>query len=50
MRQETNMIQNKDQNIRSYKINKISFCSYDDKKYIVKDGYSTLSHFHKSTC
>ena len=41
-----NRIQSKNQNIGSYKINKIS--SYDNKKYILKDGYSELSHFRKS--
>ena len=44
-----NRIQSKDHNIGSYKINNF-FSSYDDKKYILKGGYSRLLHFHKSTC
>ena len=34
MKHEMNRIQSKDHNIGSHKINKISLCSYDDKKYI----------------
>ena len=44
-----NRIQSKNHNIESYRINKVSLSSYDDKKYILTDGYSRLSHFHKST-
>ena len=43
---EMNRIQSKDNNIGSYRINKISLSSYDDKRYIPKDEYSRLSHFH----
>ena len=50
MRHEMNRIQSKDHNIGSCRNNKISLSSYDDKKYILKDGYSRLSHIHKSTC
>ena len=32
-----------------YRTNKISLSSYDDKRYILKDEYKILSHFHKST-
>ena len=49
MRQEMNKIQSKDQNIGSYKINKVSLSPYNDKRYILKDGYSSLSHLDKST-
>ena len=42
-----NRIQSKNHNIGSHRINKISL-SY--KQYILKDEYSRLSHFHKSTC
>ena len=49
MRQEMNRIQSKDHNVGSYRINKISLSSYDDKKHILKDGYSRSRQFHKST-
>ena len=39
----------KDHNIGSYKTNQISLSSCNDKKYILEDGDSRLSHFHKST-
>ena len=35
-------------NIGAYRINKTSLCSYDDKKYILKNEHSRLSDFHKS--
>ena len=37
MRHEMNRIQSKDDNIESYRINKISLYSYGDKKHILKD-------------
>ena len=49
MRHEMNRIPSKDHDIGSYRINKISLPSYNDKKYIVEDGYNRLSYFHKST-
>ena len=39
-----NRIQSKDGNIGSYRINKAFLCSYDDKKYILKNGYSRITH------
>ena len=48
-RHEMNRIQSKDYNIRSYKISKVFLSCYDDKKHTPEDGYSKLSHFHKST-
>ena len=47
MRYEMNRIQSKDHNIGTYRINKISLPCYSDKKHILKDGYSRLSHFLK---
>ena len=44
-----NKIQSKDQNVRSHKINKVSLSLYNDKRYILRDGYSSLSHLDKST-
>ena len=49
MRHEINIIQRKDHNIATYRINNISFPSYNDKKHILEDGNSRLSHFCKST-
>ena len=43
MRHEMNRSQSKDHNVESYRINKISLSSYDDKKGIPKDGYNRLS-------
>ena len=42
-------IQSKYHNTGSYGINKIPLSSYSEKNYILKHGYSRLSHFHKST-
>ena len=49
MRHEMNRIESKSHNKGYYRINKISFSSYNDKIYLLGDGYSRLSHFHKST-
>ena len=48
MKHEINRFQSKNHNIGSYRTNKISLSSFDDKKYILKDGFSRLSHFYKS--
>ena len=48
MRHEKNRIQSKDHIVAWYNINENSLSSYDNKKYVLKDGYSRLSHFHKS--
>ena len=48
MRHEMNRIQSKNHTIKSYRINKFPLSSCNDKKYILKDGYSRLSSFHKS--
>ena len=44
-----NRIQSKNRNIDPYRINKVSLSCYNDKKYVLEDGYCRLSHFHKST-
>ena len=49
MRHEMNSIQSKDHNLVLYRINKVSLSSYKEKKCILNDGYSGLSHFDKST-
>ena len=48
MKHEINRIQSRNHNIGSYRTNKISLSSFDDKKYILKDGFSRLSHFYES--
>ena len=48
MRHQLNRIQSKAHNIGLYQINNF-LSSYNDKKYILKEGYSRLSNFHKST-
>ena len=50
MRCEMNRIQSKNHNIGSCRVNKIYLSSYNDKKHILEDCYSILSHFHKSAC
>lgn len=40
MRYGMNGIQSKDHNIGLYKVNKISLSSYNDKWYILEDGFS----------
>ena len=44
-----NRKQSKDLIIGLYRINQICFSSHDYKKYMLKNEYSRLSHFHKST-
>ena len=45
MKVEMNRIQSKDHNMRWHRIHKIALFSYNDKKYILKGGYGSLSHF-----
>ena len=49
IKHEMNRFQSKVYIKGSYRINKISLSFYDNLKYIIKDGYNRLSHFHKST-
>ena len=49
MRYEMNKIQSKDHDIATYRISKIYLPCCDNKKHILEDGYSRLSHFYKST-
>lgn len=44
-----NRIESKDHKARLFRINKICFSFYNDKKFILKDEYSRLSHVHKFT-
>ena len=45
MRHEINRIQSETHNRESYRINNISLSFYNGKKYILKHGCSSLSHF-----
>ena len=49
MTYEMSRIQSKNDNIDLHRINKISLPSHDDKKCILKDGCSKLSHFYTFT-
>ena len=49
MRHEMNEIQSKYHNMESYRINESFLACYDNKTYTFEDGYSSLSHIHKST-
>ena len=49
MRHEMKRIQSIDDIIGSYKINRIYFSFYNNKKSIYKNGYSRLPHFHTSS-
>ena len=50
VKHEMNRIQSKDYNIETNRISEVSLSCYDDKQYILKDGYHRLSNFYKSTC
>ena len=49
-RHEMNRIQSEDHIIGTYLISNVSLSCYDDKKYILENGYCKLLRFHKSTC
>ena len=40
-------IQGKKHKLGTYKINKILFSVFDDKRFILNDGIHTLAYFHK---
>ena len=42
MRHEMNRIQRKNHNVGLHRIKEIYLSSYNDKKYIFKDGYNRL--------
>ena len=47
VRHNMKRIQSKLHKIRTYDVSKISLSCYDDKRYILDDGISTLAYFHK---
>ena len=40
-------IQSKNHKIVTYKVNKISWSCFDDKRFVLYDGIHTLVYFHK---
>ena len=40
-------IQAKKNKIRTYEIEKISLSCFDDKRYVLDDGFHTLTYFNK---
>ena len=49
IRHKMNRIQTKKHKLGTYKINKISFSCFGDKRYVLDDGIYTLSYFHKNS-
>ena len=49
IRDKMKKIQAKKHKIVTYKINKISFSCFDDKRYVLDDGIYTLAYFHKDS-
>ena len=46
MRHVFNVILSKGHQVGSYRVNKISLSCFDDKRYILDDGITTLAHGH----
>ena len=42
-------IQSKKHKLGTYEIDKISSSCFDDKRYVLHDGISTLAYFHKDS-
>ena len=47
IRHKMKRIQSKKHRISTYDVNKICLLCFDDKKYILNDGITTLAYFHK---
>ena len=47
IRHKMKRIQSKKHKNGTYDVNKISLSCFDDKKYILNDGITTLAYFHK---
>ena len=47
LRHKMTRIQGKKHKLGTYKINKILFSDFDDKRFILNDGIHTLAYFHK---
>ena len=42
-------IQSKNHKLGTYKISKISLSCFDDKSFVLDDGFRTLAYFHKDS-
>ena len=49
IRRKMERIQSKKHKLGTYEINKISLSCFDDKRYVLDDGSSTLAYFHKNS-
>ena len=49
VRHDMKRIQSKLHEIGTYDVNKISLSCFDDKRYVLNDGISTLAYFHKDS-
>ena len=47
IRRKMKIIQSKKHKISTYDVNKISLSCFDDKRYILNDGITTLAYFDK---
>ena len=47
VRHKMKRIQSELHSVGTYEINKISLSRFDDKRYVLDDGISTLAYFHK---
>ena len=47
-RHKIKKIQNKLHKVRTYDVYKISISFFEDKRYILDDGISSLAYFHKN--
>ena len=47
IRRKMKRIQSKKHKISTYDVNKISLSCFDDKRYILNDGITTLAYFDK---
>ena len=48
VRHKSRRFQNKKHKVGTYEVNKISFSSFDDKRFVSDDGIDTLAYFHKN--
>ena len=46
-RHDMKRIQSKSHELGNYDVHKISLSCFDDKRYVLNDGVSTLAYFHK---
>ena len=49
IRHKMKRIQSKKRRLGTYEIDKISLSCFNDKRYVLDDGISTLAYFHKDS-